>query len=45
MMYAYDQTISRNEEEDQTKATPTMDDKTLKETRSGKLILLPLRDY
>ena len=45
MMYVSDQTSFRNEEEDQTKATPTMDYKTLKAIRSGKSILLPLRDY
>ena len=45
MMYASDQTSFRNEGEDQTKATPTMDYKTLKAIRAGKSILLPLRDY
>ena len=45
MMYVSDQTSFRNEEEDQTKATPTMDYKTLKAIRAGKSIFLPLRDY
>ena len=36
MMYVSDQTSFRNEEEDQTKATLTMDYKTLKAIRAGK---------
>ena len=44
-MYASDQTIFRNEEEYQTKETPTMHYKTLKAIWAGKSILLPLRNY